>query len=47
MASFFVKSDSASTATGRRVKSPVIIRCNILRAIAEKSMEPVGPSVED
>ena len=47
MASFFVKSDSASIATGRRVKSPVILGCNILRATTEKSMEPVGPSKED
>ena len=47
MASFFVKSDSASISTGRRVESPVILGCNILRVIAEKSMEPVGPSKED
>ena len=47
MASFFVKSDSASISTGRRVESPVILGCNILRAIAEKSMEPVGPYKED
>ena len=47
MASFFVKSDSAGISTGRRVESPVILGCNILRAIAEKSMEPVGPSKED
>ena len=46
-ASFFVKSDSASISTGRRVKSSVILGCNILRAIAEKSMEPVGPSKDD
>ncbi len=47
MASFFVKSDSASSSTGRRAKSPVILGCNILRAIAEKSIKPVGPSEED
>ena len=46
-ASFFVKSDSASISTGRRVESLVILGCNILRVIAEKSMEPVGPSKED
>ena len=32
---------------GRRVKSPVILGCNALRAIAEKSMEPMWPSRED
>ena len=47
MTSFFVKTDTGSNSTSRRVKSPVILGCNVLRAIAEKSMEPVGPSKDD
>ncbi len=47
MASFFVKSDTLNDSVGRRVKSPVILGCNVLRAIAENSMEPMGPYRED
>ena len=47
MASFFVKPDTEGNSTSRRVKSPVILGCNVLRTIAEKSMEPVGPSKDD
>ena len=47
MASFLVKSDTLNDYVGRRVKSPVILGCNVLRAIAENSMEPMGPSRED
>ena len=36
MASFFVKPDTESNSTSRRVKSPVILGCNVLRTIAEK-----------
>ena len=47
MSSFFVKSDTLNDSVGRRVKSPVILGCNVLRAIADNSMEPMGPSRED
>ena len=47
MASFFVKPDSVTGTVGRRPEHPVILGCNVLRAIANASMEPVGPSRED
>ena len=47
MASFFVKPDSVTGTVGRRPEHPVILGCNVLRAIADAAMEPVGPSRED
>ena len=47
MASFFVKQDTTMSVVGRRVEHPVILGCNILRVIAAKSLEPVGPSKDD
>ena len=47
LASFFVKPDSVTGTVGRRAKHPVILGCNVLRAIASAAMEQVGPSRED
>ena len=47
MASFFVKPDHGQNGGGRNAAFPVILGCNILRAIAESSMDAVGPTTPD
>ena len=47
MANFFVKQDAKENGAERNAKCPVILGCNILRAISDQAMEPDGPSKDD
>ena len=42
-----MKQDTTESGVERNAKYPVILRCNLLRAIANTGMEPLGPSKDD
>ena len=47
MASFLVQQDATGSGVERNAKYPVILGCNLLRAIADRGMAPLGPSKDD
>ena len=46
-ASFLVKQDAKESGVKRNAKCPVILGCYLLRAMADRGMEPLGPSKND